>query len=55
MIVHYSSVFSYMAMINYPYPTSFLQPVPANVSAASCAPYANWTNSTADKAAKDMV
>lgn len=55
MIQHYSSVFSYMAMINYPYPTSFLEPVPANVAAASCAPYANWTNTTTSQSAEAMV
>jgi len=41
--------YSYMAMINYPYPTAFLKNVTAWPANSSCIPIDSVTNKSSDK------
>lgn len=44
--------FVYMAMTDYPYDSSFLEPMPGYPINVSCKAFADWT---ADKADKDVM
>ena len=55
-IVNYVNVaYSYMAMINYPYPTSFLKSVPAWPANSSCVPLDSVTPSSSDADLFDAI
>lgn len=43
------AAYSYLAMLNYPYPTSFLKNLTSWPANSSCQPYANITPKSADK------
>ncbi len=44
-----NSGYSYMAMLNYPYPTSFLKNLTSWPANSSCIPLDNVTNKSSDK------
>jgi hypothetical protein len=41
--------YSYLAMLNYPYPTNFLKNLPAWPANSSCTPFSNITTKSTDK------
>lgn len=47
--------FFYEGMTDYPYPASFLEPMPAYPVNASCAAFANWTKDASDPAILAML
>lgn len=50
LLIDYAiDAYSYLAMLNYPYPTSFLKNLTSWPANSSCIPFANVTPSSSDK------